>query len=176
MQPAPIRQALLRHTGALKEKRDKYRGYLERGVVGAADCCVVAVSSGGLYPQVEGVGLPRIVSALLPFGDEVVTIDRASGEVLDVSHEYRPEIRNARESPIATTAFQDPDAYGQIGAVLRDTAHISTWRGDLQPKRWLTVHNPTAAVQLAPDFFPWGRRISVRSEGDTQHLDDSDPS
>lgn len=131
-QPAPIREALLRHTAALKEKRDKFRGYREKGVVGLDDCCVVAMSSGGLHPHVEGVGLPRVVSAVLPFGDEVVTIDRMSGEVLEVSHEHRPEIRNARDASVATTAFEDPEAYGQISAVLHDSAFISTWPGDFR--------------------------------------------
>lgn len=170
-QPAPIREALLRHTAALKEKRDKFRTYLEKGVVAAEDCCVVAMSSGGLHPHVEGVGLPRVVSAVLPFGDEVVTIDRASGEVLDVSHERRPEIRNARDAPIATTAFEDPEAYGQISAVLHDSTFISTWPGDLQPGRWVTVHNPTAQAPLPQDQFPWGRRYrAIQAEGETRLL------
>lgn len=170
-QPAPIREALLRHTAALKEKRDKFRTYRHKGVVAPDDCCVVAMSSGGLHPHVEGVGLPRVVSAVLPFGDEVVRIDRASGEVLEVSHEHRPEIRNARDAPVATTAFEDPKAYGQISAVLHDSAFISTWPGDLQPTRWVTVHNPTATARLPEDQFPWGRRYRVvQSEGEIELL------
>ncbi len=168
--PAPIREALLRHTAALKEKRDKFRIYREKCVVGPDDCCVVAMSSGGLHPHVEGVGLPRVVSAVLPFGDEVVTIDRASGEVLEVSHEHRPEIRNARDAPVATTAFEDPDAYGQISAVLHDSAFISTWPGNLQPNRWVTVHNPTATAPLPENQLPWGCRYRVVQSGGETHL------
>ena len=172
-QPAPIREALLRHTAALKEKRDKFRTYREKGVVAPEDCCVVAMSSGGLHPHVEGVGLPRVVSAVLPFGDEVVTIDRGSGEVLEVSHEHRPEIRNARDAPVATTAFEDPEAYGLISAVLHDSAFISTWPGDLQPNRWVTVHNPTASAPLPEDLFPWGRRYrAIQAEGEIRLLVD----
>lgn len=161
LRPAPIREALLRHTAALKEKRDKFRTYREKGVVAPEDCCVVAMSSGGLHPHVDGVGLPRVVSAVLPFGDEMVTIDRASGEVLEVSHEHRPEIRNVRDAPVATTAFEDPEAYGQISAVLHDSAFISTWPGDLQGSRWVTVHNPTAVACLPEGQFSWGRRFRL---------------
>lgn len=169
-QPAPVREALLRHTAALKEKRDKFRTYREKGVVGPDDCCVVAMSSGGLHPHVEGVGLPRVVSAVLPFGDEVVTIDRLSGEVLEVTHEHQPEIRNARDAPVATTAFEDPEAYGQISAVLHDSAFISTWPGDLQPNRWVTVHNPTTSARLPEDQFPWGRRFRIVESGGERAL------
>lgn len=66
-QPAPIREALLRHTAALKEKRDKFRGYREKGVVGPDDCCVVAMSSGraasacrGRRPSPRGERRPAV--------------------------------------------------------------------------------------------------------------------
>ena len=161
MRPSPVREALLRHTGALKAKRDKFRVYLDGKVISPDDVCVVAMSSGGLHPNVEGVGLPRVVSAVLPFGDETVTIDRRTGEVVAVSHAFRPEIRNARDKPVATTAFLDPEQYGLVSAVLHDTSCISTWRGDLQPSRWVTVHNPTATVRASQALFPWGRRFVV---------------
>lgn len=157
-QAAPIRQALLRITSALKEKRDRFRDYLEAGVVGAEDVCVIAMSSGGLYPHVEGVGLPRIVSAVLPFGDERITIDRATGEVVEISHERRDALPKANGSAVPTTAFETPEEYGQISAVLHDTAHLGTWRGDLQPKRWVTVDNPTARVPPPHELFGWGAR------------------
>ncbi len=157
-QAAPVRQALLRMTSALKEKRDRFRNYLKAGVVGAEDVCVIAMSSGGLYPHAEGVGLPRIVSAVLPFGDEKITIDRATGEVVEITHERKEALTKANGSAVPTTAFETPEEYGQISAVLHDTAHLGTWRGDLQPKRWVTVHNPTAKVPLPDDLFGWGAR------------------
>ncbi|MGX1587877.1 hypothetical protein [Brevundimonas diminuta] len=158
LQPAPIRQVLLRKTSALKEKRDKFRGYLEAGVVQPDDVCVIAMSSGGLYPHVEGAGLPRIVSAVLPFGDELITLDRATGEVIAISHERRAELVKANGAAVPTTAFETPEEYGGISAILHDTAHLGTWRGDLQPKRWVTVANHTAVVQAPEDLFPWGTR------------------
>jgi hypothetical protein len=164
-QPAPIKSALMRHTNALREKRNKFRLYRRNGVVKDEDCCVVAMSSGGLHPHVEGVSLPRVVSAVLPFGDEVVTLNKGTLEVVAIHNEHRPEVLKANGSPIPMTAFLDPKEYGQISAILHDTAFISTWPGGLQPNRWVTVHNPTANVPLPPEMFPWGKRFQTITRG-----------
>lgn len=169
-QPAPVREWLLRHTAAMKEKGEKFRGYIEAGTVDPNDCCVVAINSGKLWPHVDGAGLPRIVSAVLPFGDEVITLDRKTLEVVDASHERRDELLNARKSPVATTAFLNPDAYGHISAVLHDTARISTWNGDAQAGRWVLVHNPTSNAELPADEWILGRRYRLIEEADIYRL------
>ncbi|WP_374275943.1 hypothetical protein [Brevundimonas sp.] len=163
LQPAPIREVLLRKTSALKEKRDRFRHYGETGVVAPEDVCVVAMSSGGLHPHVEGVGLPRIVSAVLPFGDEQITIDRATGHVVAMTHERRAELTKTNGAVVPTTAFETPEEYGQISAVLHDATYLGTWRGDLQPARWVTVDNPTALVPPPEQLFTWGTRYRAIS-------------
>lgn len=77
---AESQRALLKITGAVKEKNDKFNGYLEDGLVSETDVCVIVINDTllamdevpmyGITAQlVTGQsGLPLVVEALLGLG------------------------------------------------------------------------------------------------------------
>jgi hypothetical protein len=123
----PIEQILMRYTQVLREKRDQFLGYRQAGVVAEGDRCVIAVSSAALWPHVAGVGLPRILSAVFPIGNERVIVDRGTLEVVRVEHEYRGEVFRSGGAGIPTTEFLTPE-YATISGVIHDSARPTGWR------------------------------------------------
>jgi hypothetical protein len=85
------------------------------------------VSSAALWPHVAGVGLPRILSAVFPIGNERVIADRGTLAVVRVEHEYRGEVFRAGGAGIPTTAFLTPE-YAMISGVIHDSARPTGWR------------------------------------------------
>ncbi len=156
MRPSPERETLLRLTSALYEKKKKFDRYRAAGVVGDDDICIVAIGGSELFPHAEGVGLSRIVRAVLPAGDEVFALDVATDELVDVSHKWREALRRtghnkdgANKEPVPTTAFLDPD-YAGISGVLYDSACVTNFRPPAQA-RWTYVHNMMAPLRLPPE-------------------------
>ncbi|KAF0105080.1 MAG: hypothetical protein FD144_989 [Rhodospirillaceae bacterium] len=150
----PVEQLLMRYTQALQEKRDRFQNYREAGVVAEGDRCIIAVNSGGLWPYVEGVGLPRILSAVFPIGEEQITIDLTSGSTLSVEYPLRGEVVRANGAPISLTAFLHP-SYACISGLISDSARVTGWRQQGNA-RFVSAANPTATVPLPQACFRLG--------------------
>jgi hypothetical protein len=90
----PLRQAQLRTTGALWTKTQKIETYLREGVIARDEPRLIAIGSGrfGAYVPEDP---PMILSAVFPIGGDVVTIDRANGEVVGRHFEPSFEIQRA---------------------------------------------------------------------------------
>jgi hypothetical protein len=154
----------MRYTQAIREKRDRFQAYREAGVVSTHDRCIVALNSGGLWPHVEGVGLPRVLSAVFPIGNERVTLDAKTGKVLRIDHEYRGEILRANGAEIPLTAFLDPE-YAQISGIICDSARVTGWRQQGN-QRFVSTNNPTATTPLPLGFFGLGTEFRSERNGD----------
>lgn len=150
----PVDQILMRYTQALQEKRDRFQNYREAGVVAEEDRCVIAVNSGGLWPYVEGVGLPRILSAVFPIGDEQIAIDLVTGSFLSVEYASRGEVIRANGSPISLTAFLHP-SYAGISGLIGDSARVTGWHQQGNA-RFVSATNPTATQPLPQACFRLG--------------------
>src|ERR1700722_16652357 len=162
--PVPIEQILMRYTQVLRDKRDQFLGYRQAGVVAKGDRCVIAVSSAALWPHVASVGLPRILSAVFPIGNERVIINRGTLAVVSVEHEYRGEVFRAGGAGIPTTAFLTPE-YAMISGVIHDTARPTGWRQQSYA-RLVSANNPTTTAPLPPGYFAWGEEYRSEPNGD----------
>jgi hypothetical protein len=162
--PVPIEQILMRYTQVLREKRDQFLGYRQAGVVAEGDRCVIAVSSAALWPHVAGVGLPRILSAVFPIGNERVIVDRDTLAAVRVAHEYRGEVFRAGGAGIATTAFLTPD-YAMISGVIHDSARPTGWRRQGYA-RLMSANNPTTTAPLPSGYFALGEEYRSGPDGD----------
>jgi hypothetical protein len=115
---------------------------------------VIAVSSGALWPHVSGVGLPRILSAVFPIGNDRITVDRGTLAVVHVEHEYRAEVVRAGGAGIPMPAFLTPE-YATISGVIHDSARAAGWRQQGYA-RFVSANNPIAAAPLPPGYFALG--------------------
>lgn len=166
--PAPVGQILMRYTQALQEKRDRFQSYREAGIVAEEDRCVIAVNSGGLWPYVESVGLPRILSAVFPIGEEQVTIDSATGSILNIEHPLRGEVIRANGAPISLTAFLNP-SYAFVSGLIGDSARVTGWRQQGNA-RFVSAANPTATTPLPHECFRLGTEYRYVQETDGFHF------
>jgi hypothetical protein len=105
---------LLRITGSLREKTEKFKGYRDKGVVRDQDLTVIAISEFALgdHANVES-SFELLISALEGVGNPVVSV----GGPLDVSHATRVSVRKRTGSEIATTGWRS-GSLEQIDAVI----------------------------------------------------------
>jgi hypothetical protein len=122
------------------------------------------VSSAALWPHVAGVGLPRILSAVFPIGDEHVVVDRDTLDVMRVEHEYRGQIFRAGGAGIPTTAFLTAE-YAMISGVIHDSAR-PTGYGQQGYARLMSANNPTTTAPLPPGYFAFGEEYRSGPDGD----------
>lgn len=171
VRPSPERETLLRLTSALYEKKKKFDKYRAAGVVGDDDICIVAIGGSELFPHADGVGLPRIVRAVLPAGDEAFRLDLATEELVDVSNQWRETLRRTGQdrdgvdkTPVPTTAFLDGE-YTGISGVLYDSACVTNFSPPAQA-RWTYVHNGMAPVRLPTESVPCEAEYWAEADGE----------
>jgi type I restriction enzyme S subunit len=165
----PHVQMLLRWTAALKEKREKLTGrierdhktgerilkpgYLTRGVVGEGEPYVVAVSACRLGADSASLHcgisqFPFAVEAAFPVGPIEVVIDRKTMKKVDQRHAYRHRIKKPNGADVPTDSFLNPD-YAGVSALLGTPAGLNAACGYKSPIA--LVHNP-----LATNVLPTG--------------------
>lgn len=139
----PNEQVILRLTAAFAEKFRKYEMYRTKNIIGPNDPYVIAINGYGVPFWQMPPNIPRIVSAVLPFGNEYVKIDRKTLALGYSGFEYRPEIKKASGSGVPTMAFENKRFEG-VSAVMYSTAN--NWSLSDLALGHLTylVHNPLA--------------------------------
>jgi hypothetical protein len=178
----PHQELLLRWTSAIKEKAEKLMGridrntgarvpgYLERGIVGAADAYVIAINSrllrgfGGAFPELVGISqFPFAVEATLAVGPIQVVIDRDTSEAGPPIHQHRVHIRKSNGADVPANTFFDP-AFSPISAI---------WAVDIdelivigEPRPMIVVHNPLAANRIPTKWMPAQAEYEARDRGD----------
>lgn len=150
----PTKEMLLRMSGALKEKHEKYLGYLGN-IVGERDPYVIALNRSAM--DNAEFDMPLILRALFGIGDLTVEVPVPfSGKIKDVKtyHVKRDSIKNKNNCPVSMNFFEKPKHAG-VSAVIYTKTDVLT-----QPKNQLggdciLVRNPLAKNPLPPDFFPF---------------------
>ena len=149
----PHEEILLRWTAAIKEKAEKLLGnpeknilgYLKKDVVSPDDSYVIAVNGRMLRSTLGdlfGISqLPFAVEAVFAVGPNKLVIDRASSQVIDITHQHRPILPKHNVPCVPADTFQDP-TFKAVSAI---------WATDIDdcwvvghPKNMLVVHNPIA--------------------------------
>lgn len=157
VQPAPMRQARLRLTSAFWTKYQKFNNYREQGIVSPEDKLVIAISGSRFALQIiDDPPLPT--TSLFPAGDEFITLNRETGEVVAQGFQHEPEI--VREgNPIARSAFMQP-AYSMISGVL--WSRIGLGNLSRQERPLTMVHNPFATNPVDHGWGPWDGEYVAR--------------
>jgi len=157
----------LRLLTAISEKVEKVEKYVRDGTINAFEPCVIAVNT-GLAERTRGdLDVPRIVRCLLPFGHEVIEIDRNDGRVVGRWHDYRPAVAKLSGATVATTGFETP-AWPRIGAVVHSS--VDAFNGpQVIGSDFVIVHNPRAENPLPHGVLRLGTEYWVEKQSIRGH-------
>jgi hypothetical protein len=109
------RQAQLRTTSAFWTEARKIDRYLNDSVIGPDDVRIIATSA-SRFGNLVSDHPPLIMKSLFPIGDEYVTLNYETGEIIDTGFQPAPFIERAG-GPIPRTAFVD-ESFSHISGVL----------------------------------------------------------
>lgn len=156
------RQAQLRTTSALWTKRKVFERYLGDGIIAEDDIRLIAIGAVRFGAYVDESPIPLIMSSVFPIGDEFVSINLETGDVVDRG--FQPSFEIARKSgAIPRTAFIR-ETFSNISGVLWSTVSIGNMDSAQRP---LTlVHNPRADIPMTKRWGVWDREFVVTEKGD----------
>lgn len=165
---APIRQAQLRTSSAFWTKAQKIARYIQQGVIAPEDTRIVAISASRFGVYVAERPLPLIMTTLFPIGDAYITIDRATGDVVEEGFHPAPLIERAH-NPIPRTAFLD-ERFADISGVIWSRVGLGNLSRQVRPITY--VHNPLAQVPLRTNWGIWDREFVTTARGDAWESND----
>ena len=146
----PRREVLLRYTHALAAKRDKWLGWLAKGVVAPTDGYLVAIDGRGFNDYYDGV-IPLFIEAFLPFGHLTLMINKVTLKTEGRYFQHSDTVHKQNQAPVSTAPLLD-DSYAPVTAVLHSLVdcgnHPEALGGD-----FVVLHNPKATVTLPDSAF-----------------------
>jgi type I restriction enzyme S subunit len=161
-------EILLRYTQAIQEKWNKYKGYLDRGIVAPSDCYVIAVT-GSALPQASAPGQygepPTVASALYGIGPYRWQIEIGTGRVLDAGYSHRPMTAKAATGAKVESDLFLSDKRAGISAVIyspNDVQNRPTVYGREDGWDLIIFHNEFAAVPLSPGLLKRGQEWGTK--------------
>jgi hypothetical protein len=155
-------QIELRITASLRRKAKKFERYRERGIISEKDSCVVAVSAGQFSLQAAGAGLPHVVTAVYPFGEEFVVLDPATAEFSSFGHKYSAEIERMKAQAEPRTAFQHKE-FASIAGLIWSLRSIGNFIG--QADDFVYVHNQMAERPIPRQWIDWAEEYYPIEDG-----------
>ncbi len=163
----PKRQLQLRVSGAITSKRDAFERYTKDGLVSDEDVKIIAVSGCRLGLRCRTGRLPLPASVLFPLGDEYITFDRETMEVVDGGFHFSEKIDRVGKSAVPRTAFQHPH-FSQIAGLIWCTDLIGNFTHSAEGLVYF--HNPLASTQLQQKWMGWPREFVVLDGEDISEL------
>lgn len=163
LEAAPVGQAQLRMTSALWDKSQKVKKYMAKGAMKDHDVKLIAIGVGrfGLYVSEDP---PAIISAVFPIGEEYVTIDKATAEVIDWGYHHSPSIeKKGAKDPIPRTAFLE-DTFAHVSGIIWSRASIGNYVRAARPLTF--VHNPMATSKMDQGWSAWDKEYVTEKSGD----------
>jgi hypothetical protein len=151
----PDEQFKLRLMGAIQTKFLIYQSYLSKGWVKESEPFVIAVNAGDIPHVHQELPLPRIISAVFPFGYEVVRFDVQTNAYVDSHFTHQGDVRKKSGASVPTTYFEQEPSRG-ISAIVYATADAFNCRG-MPGADFILTHNPLATAPLPRGFLPVGR-------------------
>ncbi|MEO8339816.1 MAG: hypothetical protein ABI604_08865 [Nitrospirota bacterium] len=147
-QAIPEAQIVMRISGALENKKEKYDQYLKDGKVSEGDICIIAICSSRI-DRAAGLWPPAIMRATHGLGNPYVLFGRSEGFV-EEGVESRESITNSKGEEKDTMFFLSMDN-SLISAVLYSECSFFSLGADFF-KESLLLHNPNAHVPLPLGF------------------------
>jgi len=156
----PEEAIILRYRAAMSEKHQKYKKYLEEGIVSAGDACVIAINSSNIDTAFVGGTVPHIVQTVFPIGCLRLHLRGADFKVVGADHSYRATLRKVSGSRVDTDIFLNPD-YSLLSAVL--FSNRSVFGRPMQlGEEFILVHNPIAVNPLRFGWLGFGIEYTAK--------------
>jgi hypothetical protein len=151
----------LRIVSGVCEKRNKFKTYLEKGIVAPSDICVVAINT-AMLPIYGDFFPPRVVRALMEFGWPQVTIDLQSRSVVERGHSHEPNVKKLSGNAVEQGLFRNGSC-GCLSACVWSAASYAS-AGYPPGHDFVVVHNPTAAAPLTRELINCGDECWIDGE------------
>ena len=160
----PERECLLRLTQALTDKKEKYRHYLDEGIVSVEACKIIALSASDLNQfgtLLDGLR-PAPLSVLAGAGPTVLT----KGGKRPPYSSHRGALARDSGSKVDAVLYDNPE-FSIVSAVLYSP--LDLWNAPLIPGESLSLFlNPLADIQvpsaLKAKFTTWARDETESTE------------
>mmetsp|Transcript_22973 Transcript_22973/g.38694 ORF Transcript_22973/g.38694 Transcript_22973/m.38694 type:complete len:301 (-) Transcript_22973:5941-6843(-) len=166
--PSPRRQAQLRATSAFLTKSRAIERYIAEGLIADADVRIIAISASRFGLYVTEHPQPLILSALFPFGEEFVTVNRDTGQIVGEGFHLSLEIQRERGS-VPRTAFLD-EQFSHVSGVVWSRLSLGNTNREQRPITY--VHNPMALAPNEPGWGPWDREFFAEQGDDNITVND----
>ena len=151
----PDNQMKLRLISGVDEKRGKFERYEQIGIIGPDDVRIVALNATLVPPLHFEWHPPRIVRALMEFGNPVLMLDRQTRNVVERTNEHQTAIKKLSGSEVGQGMFHDGTCRA-VSACLYSVASF-TYDREVLGCDFDMVHNPTATVPLPRGLVPRGK-------------------
>lgn len=158
----PQEQIILRLTGALAAKSAKWSKDLAAGLVSGEDGFIVAINDRDIRKSSFGGDMPYIAKALYGFGDLAVAFNRATMEIVETRHQYRPAIAKVGGAQVSSKAFIAKEC-PQVSAVLYSGVDAANFPGILGAD-FMVLHNLEPSVPLPLEALRFYREYWVEGE------------
>lgn len=153
----------LRILNAIDKKRRQLENYRDADLVPADAPFVIAVNAGAVPSARHENTIPRIVRALLPFGDLRVHINPSTFEQLGTSYQYENAVFKQEGASVPTDGFLSANLLAGVSAVLYSCADPLNNLTDVGAD-FIVVHNAHAINRMPLKYLPAAYEYSV--EGD----------
>ncbi|MEQ1802610.1 MAG: hypothetical protein ABL989_11860 [Gammaproteobacteria bacterium] len=158
----PVREMQLRISHALWTKKQKFDRYRASGVIAPNDICLIAIGAAHFALQAGGPGFPLALSSVYPIGDEYLTVNAETLEVVGRGF-HRSETIPRKGEAIPRSAFLDP-LFAPISGLIWSRMSIGNMSRTQRPLS--LIHNRTATCPLPQRWGVWDREF-VASENES---------
>jgi|GEM_PF-458540 len=169
----PCVPVLLRWTAALREKRNKWIKYLEKGLVQPNEPYLIAINS-KLLGRHGFIGIsqnPVPLEIAFAIGPMTITIDPKTVKEIDSGVSYRPHVMNHNQTDIPTRIFFD-SSYKEVSGILATHVELDAATQPNPPSPLVLIHNPQATNPLPQGI--WGAKEEYVAKRVEEHWRISD--
>lgn len=157
----PEEQIKLRIAASFEEKSNKFKKYIDDGVVKRDQPRIIAINGGGLGFTIEGEP-PRVIAVLFAIGHLTLHFNPGHTEVVHTSFSRIDKVVKQSQAEVILGQFLS-DKYKHISAVIYSKDAVLNRPLQIGTE-CVVVHNPFAEVPLPIDSFSFMTRF-VSKEG-----------
>jgi hypothetical protein len=155
---------ILRFTSALSEKRRKFAGYRQLGIVGENDVCIVAISFAAIddaFYLIDYPPIPIFIKALFEIGPDMLLLAKEDDTPPKWFQPPRPRITKNSGSPVDANAF--------VAGTAEEISGVFATASDLEKspdsgEKIMFVNNPTARNPVSAGTFRFGLEFIAADE------------
>jgi len=137
----PEEKVILRLINAVTTKSQKFSTYINKGIIGDNDVCVIAINGGQIRHSYFEDEVPYIAKAVFPFGNPYITIDTEFMSKVDEGYKHQPSVKKASGSSVSKEIFFNPN-FSFISAIIYSVIDFYSGIHSIYPFR--VIHNPLA--------------------------------